>query len=77
MIGYKKNNKFNIILNHIYGDYYDEACQEAIRLSEEQGCTFIHPFDDIDIITGQATIALEILNNLPETDVILVPVGGA
>ena len=58
------------------GDVYDEACAYALRLAEEKGYTFIHPFDDLDVATGQGTIALEIIKDLPLVDVILVPVGG-
>ncbi len=55
---------------------YDDAHNEAERLREEFGYTFIHPFDDVDVIAGQATIGLEILNQLKNVDVIVVPVGG-
>ena len=58
------------------GDVYDEACAYALRLAEEKGYTFIHPFDDLDVATGQGTIAMEIIKDLPLVDVILVPVGG-
>lgn len=60
----------------LYGDYYDKAYQKAKELEKEQNLTFIHPFNDVGIITGQGTIALEVLNDLPEADVLLVPVGG-
>ncbi len=60
----------------LYGDVYDEACQHALKLAEENGYTFIHPFDDLDVATGQSTVAMEILKELPFVDVILVPVGG-
>jgi len=60
----------------LYGDYYDEACAEALRLEEKEGLTFIHPFDDWDVIAGQGTVGLEIMKELPDTDVILVPIGG-
>lgn len=55
---------------------YDDAHNEAERLKEKYGYTFIHPFDDEDVIAGQATIGLEILNELKDVDVIVVPVGG-
>ena len=58
------------------GDVYDEACAYALRLAEEKGYTFIHPLDDLDVATGQGTIAMEIIKDLPLVDVILVPVGG-
>ena len=55
---------------------YDDAYNEALRLQEETGATLIHPFDDDEVIAGQGTIGLEILDQLPEVDVIIVPVGG-
>ncbi|MBR3244065.1 MAG: threonine ammonia-lyase [Parasporobacterium sp.] len=55
---------------------YDDAYEKACLLKEELGATFIHPFDDEDVIAGQATIGLEVLNQLPEVEVILVPIGG-
>lgn len=58
------------------GDAYDEAYQEAMRLQKENNFVFIHPFDDREIIEGQGTIALEVLAELPKTDIILAPVGG-
>ena len=58
------------------GDTYDDACAEALRLSEEEGYTFVHPFDDLRVATGQGSIAMEIFKELPLTDYILVPVGG-
>ncbi len=60
----------------LYGDVYDEACAHALELAEEQGLTFIHPFDDLDVATGQGTIAMEIFKELPTVDYILVPIGG-
>lgn len=60
----------------LYGDVYDEACAKAYELAEEQGYTFIHPFDDLTVATGQGTIAMEIVKELPLVDYILVPVGG-
>lgn len=60
----------------LYGDVYDEACQYALDLAQEKGYTFIHPFDDPVVATGQGTIAMEIFKELPLVDTILVPVGG-
>lgn len=60
----------------LYGDVYDEACEKALQLAEEHGYTFIHPFDDLAVATGQGTIAMEIIKELPLVDVILVPIGG-
>jgi threonine dehydratase len=55
---------------------YDDAYQRALELKEQEGYTFIHPFDDEYVIAGQGTIGLEILEQLPEVDVVVVPVGG-
>ena len=60
----------------LYGDVYDEACAKALELAEEEGYTFIHPFDDLTVATGQGTIAMEIFKELPLVDYILVPIGG-
>lgn len=60
----------------LYGDVYDEACAHAYKLAEENGYTFVHPFDDLDVATGQGTIAMEIIKELPLVDYILVPIGG-
>lgn len=60
----------------LYGDVYDDACKKAYELAEENGYTFIHPFDDLDVATGQGTIAMEIIKELPILDYILVPIGG-
>lgn len=60
----------------LHGDVYDDACAEAYRLAEEYGYTFIHPFDDLEVATGQGTIAMEIVKELPTVDYILVPIGG-
>lgn len=68
-----KNYGAEVIL---YGDVYDDACEYALKLAEEKGYTFVHPFDDPDIATGQGTIAMEIVQELPTVDYILVPVGG-
>lgn len=58
------------------GDVYDEACAKALELAEEEGLTFIHPFDDLAVATGQGTIAMEIFKELPLVEYILVPIGG-
>jgi len=68
-----KNYGADVIL---YGDVYDEACNKALELAEEKGYTFIHPFDDLRVATGQGTIAMEIIKELPLVDYILVPIGG-
>ena len=60
----------------LHGDVYDDAFKKAKELEEKEGYIFVHPFDDKDVIYGQGTIALEILEELPETDIILVPIGG-
>ena len=60
----------------LHGDVYDDACEYALKLAEENGYTFVHPFDDLAIATGQGTIAMEIVQELPTVDYILVPVGG-
>ena len=60
----------------LYGNVYDEACAHAYELAEEHGYTFIHPFDDLAVATGQGTIAMEIFKELPLVDYILVPIGG-
>lgn len=60
----------------LYGNVYDEACEYAIKLADEKGLTFVHPFDDLDVATGQGSIAMEIIKELPTVDYILVPVGG-
>lgn len=60
----------------LYGDVYDDACKKALQLAAENGYTFIHPFDDLTVATGQGTIAMEIIKELPVVDTILVPIGG-
>lgn len=60
----------------LHGDVYDEACARAYELADEKGYTFVHPFDDLDVATGQGTIAMEIIKELPLVDYILVPIGG-
>lgn len=55
---------------------YDDAYQKALKLRDEKGYTFVHPFDDEDIIAGQGTIGLELLEQLPDLDAVIVPIGG-
>ncbi|MBU4501444.1 MAG: threonine ammonia-lyase [Nanoarchaeota archaeon] len=68
-----KNYKAKVIL---HGKLYDEAYQKAKEIQEKEDLVFIHPYDDEDIISGQGTIGLEIMEQLPETDYIFVPIGG-
>ena len=63
----------NVVL---FGDVYDEACEKALSLAAENGYTFVHPFDDPAVATGQGSIAMEIVKELPLVDYILVPIGG-
>ena len=58
------------------GNVFDEACAHAYELAEEHGYTFVHPFNDLQMATGQGTIAMEIIKELPTVDYILVPIGG-
>ena len=60
----------------LHGDVYDEAYQEALRIQQETGAVFIHPFDDPLVIAGQGTIGLEIMDDLPDATTVVVPVGG-
>lgn len=60
----------------LFGENYDEAYAHALELAEEKGYTFVHPFNDLDVASGQGTIAFEILADLPETDAIILPIGG-
>ena len=60
----------------LYGDVYDDSYEYAVKLAEEKEMTFIHPFDDLAVATGQGTIAMEIVQELPTVDYIIVPVGG-
>lgn len=60
----------------LHGDVYDDAYAYACELAEKEGYTFVHPFNDIDVATGQGTIAMEIVRELPTVDYILVPIGG-
>ncbi|SMC29278.1 threonine dehydratase [Clostridium acidisoli DSM 12555] len=68
-----RNYGANVVLK---GNVYDEAYEEAKRLEKENGYTFVHPFDDVDVMAGQGTIALEIIEELKNVDAILVPIGG-
>jgi threonine dehydratase len=60
----------------LHGASYDEACQEALRRHENEGRTFIHPFDDFEVISGQGTIGLELLEQVPDIEAVVVPIGG-
>ncbi len=60
----------------LHGENYDEAYAHALELAEEKGFTFVHPFNDLDVASGQGTMAFEILSDLPETDAIILPIGG-
>ena len=60
----------------LYGNVFDEACAHAYELADEHGYTFVHPFYDLEVATGQGSIAMEIIKELPTVDYILVPVGG-
>ena len=60
----------------LHGDVYDDAYTMALELAKEKGLTFIHPFDDLDVATGQGTITMEIIQELPTVDYILAPIGG-
>ena len=60
----------------LLGETFDDAAALAAELSEKEGLTYVHPFDDLTVATGQGTIAYEIFKDLPDVDVILVPIGG-
>ena len=60
----------------LHGDVYDDACEKAMELAKEHGYTFIHPFNDEDVIAGQGTIGLELLEQLDDIDAVVVPIGG-
>jgi threonine dehydratase len=60
----------------LHGDMFDEAYAESLRIAEAEGLTFVHPFDDPEIIAGQGTVALELLEDAPEIDTLVVPIGG-
>ena len=55
---------------------YDDAYQKALQLRDEKGYTFVHPFDDENVIAGQGTIGLELLEEMPDVEVVIVPIGG-
>jgi threonine dehydratase len=60
----------------LHGDLYDEAYAHALELADARGLTFVHPFDDMDVIAGQGTVALEMMEDAPEIDALIVPIGG-
>ena len=60
----------------LYGNIYDEACNHAYELASKHGYTFIHPFDDVTVATGQGTVMMEIYEELKDVDIVLVPIGG-
>jgi len=60
----------------LFGEMYDDAHSEALRIAEERGLTFVHPFDDLEVIAGQGTVALEMLADAPDLDLLIVPIGG-
>lgn len=60
----------------LHGNVYDDACAKAMELAKEHGYTFVHPFDDLEVATGQGSVAMEIIKELPTVDYILVPIGG-
>ena len=60
----------------LHGDVYDDACDCAVGMAETKGLVFVHPFNDLRVAAGQGTVAVEILDEMPDTDIILVPVGG-
>jgi len=60
----------------LHGTNYDEACEEALRRCAEEGRTFVHPFDDAEVINGQGSIGLELLEQVPDLEAVVVPVGG-
>lgn len=60
----------------LHGANYDEACAEALQQGEADGMTFLHPFDDPDVIAGQGTIGLELLEQVPNLEAVVVPIGG-
>jgi len=60
----------------LHGTIWDEANEEALRLVAEQGLTYVHPFDDLELIAGQATVGMEIVDQVPDPDVVVVPIGG-
>ncbi len=68
-----KEHGANVVL---FGERFDDTAQQALKLADEQELTLLHPFDDYDVIAGQGTIGLEVMEDCPDLDIILVPVGG-
>lgn len=60
----------------LYGDCYDDAYNKAVEIQETEGATFLHPYDDLEVMAGQGTIGIEILEDLPTVDIVIVPAGG-
>ncbi|MDD6483795.1 MAG: threonine ammonia-lyase [Clostridiales bacterium] len=60
----------------LHGDCYDDAYKKAVEIQEKEGATFLHPYDDLEVIAGQGTIGIEILEDLPTVDMVVVPAGG-
>src|SRR5689334_23156239 len=60
----------------LHGDTFDQARSEAMRIAQEARLTYIHPFDDLHVIAGQGTLAFEILDQVPDAEAVVVPVGG-
>lgn len=60
----------------LYGDCYDDAYNKAVEIQEKEGATFLHPYDDLEVMAGQGTIGIEILEELPTVDIVIVPAGG-
>ncbi len=60
----------------LHGDCYDDAYNKAVEIQEKEGATFLHPFDDFEVMAGQGTIGIEILEDLPTVDMVIVPAGG-
>jgi len=60
----------------LHGDVFDEAHAEALRIAEREGLTYVHPFDDPAVMAGQGTVALEVLDDAPQVDTLVVPIGG-
>ncbi len=60
----------------LHGSIWDEANEKALELVEKEGLTYIHPFDDPDLIAGQGTLGLEILDDFPDVELVIVPIGG-
>lgn len=60
----------------LHGDCYDDAYNKAVEIQQSEGATFLHPFDDFEVMAGQGTIGIEILEDLPTVDIVIVPAGG-